>query len=129
MNGRLTKNHNKTEHKHPDWKGSAVLFGDTWEVGCWIRDTSDGRKCMSLKGQLGRGSEHVWHASLFKNSKKSAECSWDYKGTIRGREDIVIYGTNVKTASGWVCELRFEGDVPLIPKDRDVNDDGGDVPF
>lgn len=129
MKGELRKNQDKAKDTHPDWKGTAVIFGDNWNLAAWIRDTKDGRKYMSVKGQIGRDDQFSWYASLFRHDGKSAERPWDYYGKIKGREDIEVYGTNVRSHQGIVCELRFDGDVPLIPKDRNVHDDDGDVPF
>lgn len=128
MKGEIRK-HQKTGDKQPDWKGKATIFGDEWEIAVWIRHTREGKPYMSMKGQIGRDRETSWVASLFKNDGKSSNWPWDYYGKIRGREDIEIYGTNEKRDDGWVCVLRFEGDVPLISKDRQIAKDTDDVPF
>jgi hypothetical protein len=46
--GVLFKNDDKTEDKHPDYKGRINVGGTDYWLSAWIKTSKDGRKYMSL---------------------------------------------------------------------------------
>lgn len=46
-NGILSKNDKKTEPKHPDYKGDAMVNGEKFWISAWIKEGKNG-KFMSL---------------------------------------------------------------------------------
>lgn len=130
MKGVLRKN-NKTKETQPDWRGDATIFGDQWDVGAWIKPNAEGQMFMSL--QLSHGPESnrtKFNAGLYKNKGKSDERPWDYSGHVTGRKDIEIFGTNVRVNGEMTCQLRFDGDLPLLDKVTDVSGEvEEEIPF
>lgn len=47
--GSAFKNNYKQSEKHPDYKGTTVIGGKTYEVALWERSTSKGEPYYSLK--------------------------------------------------------------------------------
>lgn len=48
MTGSLWKNEDRTEDKHPNAKGSALIDGVEYWISSWTKETSDGKKWQSL---------------------------------------------------------------------------------
>jgi hypothetical protein len=48
LSGSLFKNDKKTEDRHPDYKGSALIGGVGYWVSAWIKTSQGGKKFMSL---------------------------------------------------------------------------------
>ena len=46
--GSLFRNEKKTEPKHPDYKGDAMIDGQEMWLSAWLKDKKDGTKFMSL---------------------------------------------------------------------------------
>lgn len=47
--GVLFKNEHKTKDIHPDYKGSANINGENFEMGVWIKTSQTGKKYMFVK--------------------------------------------------------------------------------
>lgn len=54
--GALFKNDKKTEEKHPDYKGSAMVDGVEYWLSAWVKDGKNG-KFMSLAFELKKEKE------------------------------------------------------------------------
>jgi len=48
MTGSLWKNDDKTEDRHPNAKGTALIDGVEYWVSAWTKETQDGKKWQSL---------------------------------------------------------------------------------
>ena len=48
LTGSLWKNEDRTEDRHPNAKGTALIDGVEYWVSAWTKETQDGKKWQSL---------------------------------------------------------------------------------
>jgi len=50
--GSLFKNDKKTESKHPDYRGDAMVDGESYWISAWLKEGKSGTKFLSLAFNL-----------------------------------------------------------------------------
>lgn len=57
MTGSLWKNEDRTEDRHPNAKGSALIDGVEYWISSWTKETQDGKKWQSLSFKRKDGAQ------------------------------------------------------------------------